>query len=446
MSPPAQIRKEYLAKIKPVAVNANLPDFVISLAQATEHIARDLLINRIPGNKKMSRETLRLMEIREHFQIESFHNTFPKLTREQAKSAFLDRQSARRIDAKHRQKETALFCHEDLGWVGRVFYITVPPWHYPGPINGRINPEWIMAGRPSPKDGYDVLLNVVQATRKKAEAKKILPIGHRITEIQSFGRPHLNMLVHFKNNLDAAEFEKILRQKYAAYFPSPDELQRQHHQRGGFKKARSEPIVTRVLKNKEDTLQAASYVTKNMGHDANRPRQETAIREAPDRLVCALWKMTQHAEWNTGRKQFVWSSMRQISEHHINECHARDLIPPSLVAIWQAANPHHRSYRSFLRLTHPLTPRHKQIPTWVDNLFDHLNAPCKTLPAVSSNHQFVSSLLNPITVLQDDCGYISLGKSCILYLTSEADNRIIFVRLSPSSLIKKNNNSTAPPD
>ncbi len=474
MSTPQQIRKEYLGKVKSIDVNANLPDFVISLAQATEHIARDLLINRISGNKKMSKETSRFMEIREHFQIESFNNTYPHLTRDQAKSAYLDRLKARCIDVKHRQKETALFCYEDLSWVGRVFYITLPSMYHPGPINGRINEEWIMAGRPSPKDGYDALLEVIQAARKKAATKKILIVGHRLTEVQSFGRPHLNMLVHFKDDADAAEFEKILREKYASRFQSIDGTQRHRHDRGGFK-IRSEPIVTRVLKSKEDTLQASWYVSKNMDYDVNHAPEQTATnengnrnsqdlfarslcpenqyrhrapekpKEASDRMVCALWKINQHGEWQTGRKQFVWSRMREISEHQINECQARDVIPPSLLAIWQAANPQHRSYRSFLRLTHPLTPIHKQIPVWLDDMVDNMNTTRKPLGAYPSN-RFRTSTPIPITVLKHDCGYLSLGQSCILYLTSETDNRIIFVRLRPTPLMKKNNNSTAPPD
>ena len=455
MSRPDQIKRAFFKSGYAKVNKTSLPEFTLELARRTDLIARDLLVHRLQNNKKISAPAVRLMQIREQFQITSFNHKYPYLSSESARQAYLRRTSARDFDCTHRVTETAIFCKEDLGWIGRIFYITAPPHFHPVPVSGRMNPRWLQVGRPSPIQAHQWLMTVIRKTYKKARSQSIGFIGHRITEAHQSSGVHVNLILHFACDETARQFELMLNKIYHQCLGEEFNNENAGTQTRIGARA-SEPIKTRILFDAEDTLQGAHYVTKSITQNARlylhksgkhgplpgshfgdcQPNDLHAhagdhdgqfANDLIDRMYCQLWGIQQFSEVGTNRNQFGWSALRHITSDEIETSQHMNLLSMPLMAAWQAANPSHRSYRSFLRLTHPLTPKSKRVPIWFDDMegSEHFQTFHSSAYTSTEHPDSTGQTFFPVSLTE---AYLIQGQSCILLLTCKCVGRLVFKR------------------
>ena len=69
---------------------------------------------------------------------------------------------------------------------------------------GQLNPRWIAAGKPTPKDGQAWLCNTWAKTRSALARRGIMVMGFRVAEPHQDGTPHWHMLVWCKPGMWAA--------------------------------------------------------------------------------------------------------------------------------------------------------------------------------------------------------------------------------------------------
>lgn len=354
------------AHIEHEPFNLNQQEFARYLAQLIEAMGQDLLIHRLPGNEKVTKLGRKMMEVRHQFLASNLKNSQPWLSDKSAEDTLHQRDAAACADLQHRVRETALFALEDLGYVGRRIYITAPTHFSPGPHRGDLDPRWVAAGKPGPYAAWGWLNGVVRKAYKAAAQRGIVPIGARDVEAFVSGVPHLNLPLFFVDDAEADQFIQILRDAYHTRLSAD-------MQRLGIRHARAfsidvQAIVTAPITDAASALQAAGYAAKHVKPYVAAAEDEQEP-EGLDRLFCELHGITQHQEWGTGRKLGAWKTLKRLSGVLVKGHEQAGTVPDSLVAAWQAANGEvERSYRTWLRLTHPLTPARLRRPVWTDKV------------------------------------------------------------------------------
>lgn len=348
-------------------------EFARYLAQLIERMAQDLLIHRLPGNEKISKLGRKMMEIRQGFLVENLSRSKPMSLKSAARSLYQS-DAAECADFQHRLREAAAFAQQDLGYVGRRIYITAPAYFSPGPHRGDIDPRWIAAGKPDPAAAYAWLYGVLRAAHKTASRRGIVPIGGRVTESQNSSVPHLNPPLYFADDREAEEFEQILRNTYQRALSA--DLRRLGIAHTPAFSLDRQAIVVKVIDGAADAEQAAGYAAKFVKpYDPTKNTKGEPIREGDepqglDRLYCELWNITQFTEWGTGKKIGAWKTVKRLNGLVVQAHGQAGNVPDSLVVAWEAASGAmaERSYRTWLRLTHPLTPARLRRPVWTDQI------------------------------------------------------------------------------
>lgn len=353
--------------------NLSQQDFARYLAQLIECMAQDLMIHRLPGNEKVSKLGRQMMKIRHEFLAENLSRSKPWMSQKSAARSLYQSDAAECADIQHRIRETAAFAQQDLGYVGRRIYICAPAYFHPGPHRGDIDPRWVAAGKPTPDKAYMWLYEVLRATYKAASKRGIVPIGNRVTEAHNSSVPHLNVPVYFVDDAAAENFERILRNGYQRALAAD----MRHLGLAATPAFSLDPqaIVVKPIDGAADADQAAGYAakfvkpydpTKNI---KGKPISDGDEPQGLDRLLSELWDFNQFAEWGAGRKVGAWQSLKPLSERVMQAHEQAGNVPDTLVAAWEAASGAiERSYRTWLRLTHPLTPARLRRPVWTDKV------------------------------------------------------------------------------
>ncbi|MFW8567263.1 replication endonuclease [Orrella sp. 11846] len=434
-----QIKRSYFNLLRnEISCDLNLAQITTRLAQAVDSIARDLNLHKIESNHYVSSIARDLMKMKMYFQKEALSNTMKKTGREVSDRLFEQRMIGRCADQRHRLEETVKFCEQDLRWFGCVFYMTCPSFFHPILNYGVQNPSWVMAGKPSPQVAYEWLMSVWQKAYNKAKQKNIEIIGFRTVEPHRSGVPHFNLLLYFKSEKSAHYFREILLSVYDNEKLKTISRLDIQCQITIAQNNRSLPIVIRKIQAFGDAVQAAKYVSKSLvvdGVDIGESNAElnnvddscdrsnsTSEDEKRDwsRIYCSLWGMRQFTEIGTGQNITVWNALKSATSESIDSDILENL-PVELVTVWLSASPNLRSYRTFLRMTHPCTPLDKRMPAWnrIQQVISNLIA--FDIIKQSNNHRKVSS----IYLFNESCGVINKEELSILYLINQSNN-IIF--------------------
>lgn len=224
----------------------------------------------------------------------------------------------------------------DLKHVGLFWTITAPSkYHAVLSVSGQINPKYLEAGEPSPRDAQAYLVDVWKRIRAALHRRGIKPYGFRIAEPHHDGCPHWHMLL-FVAPEQEAEMTKIIR-KYAL-----------EEDFGEWAKEDNRAKLVRIESSKGTAAgYIAKYVCKNVdgvGVGEHQVREDgTAYVVVPDMVGgeeivpsqrVTLWAQT----W--GIRQFqqiggapigVWRELRRIKEETVQ------VAPAALKQAWQAA-------------------------------------------------------------------------------------------------------------
>lgn len=337
-------------QVQRVAIETETPSAQVAreVGRLAEMVGQELLIHCLEGNQKVTTLGRKNLVLADQFTLEGLHNTHRAVSRKSLNSANERREAARCADFRNRADGLAQWAAEE-GFFGVKHYITPPACFSPGPYSGDVDERWIAAGKPSPRQAADWLFAVLNATRARAAAAGIVPIGIRVIECFESGVPHINLPSWFKSKSEGERFRTILNETYWQAAKALPEAARAIRSFGIDQQA----IVCLAIQPGLDEAQAAvSYAYKYVQPSV----AGSAVLPADDRAWCKLWSIRQFSTWGAPSAA-SYRALARPSAQTRAEAQA-GLFPAPLAALMTATTSH--DYAAWLRMTHPLS-KHRTV-------------------------------------------------------------------------------------
>lgn len=188
---------------------------------------------------------------------------------------------------------------------GAIFTTLTAPSRFHSVSNGAHNPKWIEAGRPTPNDTHNYLIDVWTAFRKSMDKAKIKIYGLRVGEPHHDGTPHHHHLL-FGRPQDLKFVESELRR--LALKDSPNEKGAQEYR---FKSVDIDPSLGSAVGY------VAKYISKSINGKHIDKDKATGASGTSSAVRIVTWARTRDLrqfQFIGGPSVSVWREMRNLRE------------------------------------------------------------------------------------------------------------------------------------
>lgn len=316
-----------------------------------EECGRILLIHQMERSAVTSMGR-RLLNQRHRNQAQLRNRTLAKNALYGTLSTISDAQKKRRAaETPHRAQALTDYYVEDCGYRALGVVITPGPEHSPG-YGQILNPDWIAAGKPTPKDTHELMMKNWSILRASCAQDHVPLTGFRTVEPFRSGTPHYNFLFFFRCEHD----EKIFLCHLHRIFPEI--------KFGGLKKVQDQRV--RIIKSDGSPHKWSHYIQKSLprlitdGSDQKVNESHKKLKsDSIGSSWCRIWNIRQYDFF--GQKNIkYWRLLKYIRNPSklLRSANVSDAIKDLFIAargetIVINNEPVHTpcNYRHFLRLT-----------------------------------------------------------------------------------------------